>query len=67
MKQRILSRALLLIGTLTLVLGTVVHGISRDSRDAEDRQQMMRGTAIGVSGIVLVTVGLLLRKAAREH
>lgn len=67
MTQRILSWVMLLIGALALMFGAVVHGASRDPRNAEDRQLMMRGTEIAVGGLVLVGAGVLVRQAARER
>jgi len=66
MKQRMLSRVLLSIGTLTLICGAMVHGVFRDSRDAEDRRQMTRGTEIAVGGLLVLSLGIFVHQAARE-
>lgn len=67
MMQRILSRVPLSIGALALMCGAVVHGASRDSRNAEDRQRMTRGTEIAICGLVLVSAGALIWKMASEN
>lgn len=67
MKQRILSRVMLSIGALALMCGAVVHGASRDSRNAEDRQQMTRGMEIAIGGLVLVSAGALVWKMSSEN
>jgi hypothetical protein len=67
MMQRILSQVLLSIGVLALMCGALVHGASRDSRNAEDRKQMMRGAEIAVGGLVLVSASALVRKSARDN
>lgn len=66
MMQRILSRVLLSIGALAFTCGAVVHGTSRDSRNAEDRKQMSRGAEIAIGGLVLVSAGVLARTVASD-
>lgn len=65
--QRILSWLLLSIGTLALVCGAVVHGISRDSRSPQDRLAMRRGVEIALVGVVLAVAGTAFRKAAKQN
>lgn len=67
MKQRMLSRVLLSVGAPALIFGAVIHGASRDPRNADDRRQMTRGTEIAIGGLLVLSLGLFLHKAAREN
>ena len=66
MRQRRVFLAFISIGVLVLICGIVLHGIHGDLKRPEDRQRMERGTAVAVSGLVLLSLMVLVHKATSE-
>ena len=60
MSWRYLSRMSMAVGGAAVVVGTVIHGLLRDSRVLEDRQWMIVGTEIGVVGLLVLLGGAAL-------
>lgn len=66
MKLQYALSTLVFTGMMILICGLCLHGAPGDLKNSEDRRRMERGTAVAVGGLALISLGVLIRKAAHS-